>query len=112
MDVRNNRRQAGGSSVVTANRLLDGRIVWLAEDGAWSGRIDAARIFSNDGIEAVIDATARRQQADGVVGVYGVQISDDSTTPVPVTVRERIRAFGPTVHPEFATLTEVPSDVR
>ncbi|WP_323990614.1 DUF2849 domain-containing protein [Nguyenibacter sp. L1] len=128
MDVRNNRRQAGGSSVVTANRLLDGRIVWLAEDGVWSDRIDAARIFANDGpeggsesgsesgsnggIESVIAAVAARQQADGVVGVYGVQLRDDSATPVPATVRERIRAFGPSVHPEFAPFTEATTNVR
>ncbi|ACI52855.1 conserved hypothetical protein [Gluconacetobacter diazotrophicus PA1 5] len=103
MDVRSNRREAGGSSVVTANRLLDGRIVWLAADGLWSERIDAARVISNDAVEAAIAETAGRQQQDGVVGVYGVQINPEAATPVPVTVRERIRAFGPTVHPDFAT---------
>ena len=106
-DVRNNRREAGGSSVITANRLLDGRIVWQAADGAWSTLIDAARIIPNDSIEAAIAHAAGRQQADGVVGVYGVQIEAENATPVPVTVRERIRAFGPTVHPDFTPVAEL-----
>ncbi|MFT9216801.1 MAG: DUF2849 domain-containing protein, partial [Acetobacter malorum] len=36
MDRRNSRRDAEGTSVITANRLLDGRIVWLAADGQWA----------------------------------------------------------------------------
>jgi Protein of unknown function (DUF2849) len=112
MDVRSNRRDEGGSSVVTANRLLDGRIVWLAGDGTWSERIDAARIVANDDIETAIADTTRRQQQDGVVGVYGVQVNPGAATPVPVTVRERIRAFGPTVHPDFAPFPEAQAHVR
>ena len=101
MDVRNNRRTTAGSSVVTANRLLDGRIVWLTEQGTWSIDIACAATWPNDRIEAVIADTARHQQEQGVVGVYGVQLADQAAGITPLTVRERIRAFGPTVHPQF-----------
>ncbi|GAA4499685.1 DUF2849 domain-containing protein [Gluconacetobacter tumulicola] len=106
-DVRNNRREAGGSSVITANRLLDGRIVWQVEEGTWSTLIDDAGIIPNDEIEAAIAHAAGRQQADGLVGVYGVQVDPEAATPTPVTVRERIRAFGPTVHPDFTPAAEL-----
>ncbi|RBM05279.1 DUF2849 domain-containing protein [Novacetimonas cocois] len=102
MDVRNNRRTTTGSSVVTANRLLDGRIVWLTDQGTWSGNIAHAAVWPNDHIESVIADTARHQQEQGVVGVYGVQLDDRAAGICPLTVRERIRAFGPTVHPQFA----------
>lgn len=106
-DVRNNRREAGGSSVITANRLLDGRIVWQVAEGDWSPIIRDARIIPNAEIEAAIAQAAARQQADGLVGVYGVQIESDEAAPTPVTVRERIRAFGPTVHPDFTPAAEL-----
>ena len=35
--------------VVTANRLRDGRVVWLAEGGRWSERVAEARVFARRG---------------------------------------------------------------
>jgi len=101
VDVRSNRREEGGSSVITANRLLDGRSVWLANDG-WAEHIADATRIPNDEIEARIEASRATQQATGVVGVYGVQLLPETTSPEPKTARERIRAFGPSVHPAFA----------
>jgi len=86
---------------VTANRLLDGRIVWLS-GGGWDERIGQARCFGNADVETVLVERRSRAQADGVVGVYGVQVGEDR---VPVTMRERIRAFGPSVHPDFAPIS-------
>ncbi|PYD79902.1 DUF2849 domain-containing protein [Komagataeibacter sucrofermentans] len=100
MDVRNNRRDMTGASVITANRLLDGRIVWLAPQG-WSEAISQARVFDNAAVEDAI-RQARAADANTVVGIYGVQLDPDATHITPLTVRERIRAFGPSVHPDFA----------
>nr|WP_220795024.1 DUF2849 domain-containing protein [Gluconacetobacter sacchari] len=87
--------------------MLDGRIVWQVGEAAWSTLIDDARIIPNTQIEAAIAQATARQQEDGLVGVYGVQIESDDATPTPVTVRERIRAFGPTVHPDFTPAAEL-----
>ena len=100
VDVRNNRRDMTGASVITANRLLDGRIVWLAPQG-WSEAISQARVFDNAAVEDAI-RQARAADANTVVGIYGVQLDPDATHITPLTVRERIRAFGPSVHPDFA----------
>ncbi|GAN52791.1 DUF2849 domain-containing protein [Tanticharoenia sakaeratensis] len=102
MADRSDRRDADGRSVLTANRLLDGRIVWRTDAG-WTDVIDAADIVSNTDVEDAIAKARAHAQADGVVGVYGVQIGEDGR---PVTVRERIRAFGPSTHPAFATLAK------
>ena len=101
MDVRNNRRQDGRASVVTANRLRDGHVVWLTAAGAtsWSETIDAAARFDSDGIEAAIERARAGERAQVVVDVYGVQIETPDGRPVPVTARERIRAAGPSVRP-------------
>nr|WP_220790415.1 DUF2849 domain-containing protein [Gluconacetobacter takamatsuzukensis] len=87
--------------------MLDGRIVWQVAEGDWSTIIADARIIPNADIEAAIAQAAARQQADGLVGIYGVQVETDATPPVPVTVRERIRAFGPSVHPDFTPVAEL-----
>ncbi|MFT8430802.1 MAG: DUF2849 domain-containing protein [Acetobacter orientalis] len=102
MDRRNSRRDAQGQSVLTANRLLDGRIVWLAADGSWQLQLDRAKIFSNDHIEAALAEHAALAQQQELVGVYGVQVHENAQGILtPVTSREQIRAAGPSVHPEF-----------
>ena len=101
MDVRNNRRDSAGASVITANRLLDGRIVWLTAQG-WSELIAHARVFDNTEIENAIKHAKAMPEARTVVGIYGVQLDPDTAGITPLTVRERIRAFGPSVHPDFA----------
>lgn len=104
VDRRNNRRDAEGYSVVTANRLLDGRIVWLDEHGKWQLTIAPARLFPNGEIEEVIHHQNARAADDEVVGVYGVQVEQTPDGPCPRTTRERIRADGPSVHAEFTPL--------
>lgn len=93
---------AGEALVLTANRLLDGHIVWRDAHGSWQRSISRAAILSPDVYEAELTAASASAQRDGVVGVYEVVVRPGATAQ-PVSVRERIRAFGPTVHPQFAT---------
>ncbi|NHO19955.1 DUF2849 domain-containing protein [Acetobacter oeni] len=103
MDIRSNRRDAEGQSVITANRLLDGIVVWRAFDGAWRELISDASPVPNDQVETLLAIVKPDAQSQGVVGIYGVQVREDEAgQTVPVTVRERIRAFGPSVHPDFS----------
>ncbi len=84
--------------IITANRLSDGVVVYLSADG-WSVRISGAAVLNApDAIEAGL-ATAKRAIANReVVDVNAIDITlDDNRSPVPVRLRERIRAFGPTV---------------
>nr|WP_218061561.1 DUF2849 domain-containing protein [Ameyamaea chiangmaiensis] len=81
--------------------MLDGRTVWLGAHG-WSEQIAEARVIANTDIEAAIEDARARAAADSVMAIYGVQLLPDTATPEPLTMRERIRAFGPSVHPAFA----------
>lgn len=90
--------------VLTANRLLDGVIVWWDRLGQWRPHIGVAEKLDAEQVAPVLELAQARAQADGVVGVYEVAVKDVEP-PEPVTVRERIRAYGPTVHPEFAVET-------
>lgn len=101
MDRRNNRRDEQGLSVVTANRLLDGRVVWLDAQGEWQLFIQHAHPFPNAEMEQILARQNAKAAADEVVGVYGVQVAQTSSGLLPITTRERIRALGPSVHAEF-----------
>jgi sulfite reductase (NADPH) hemoprotein beta-component len=89
-------------SVITASRLRDGAIVWLTADHVWSTRFAEAQCLAGDVVEhglAVAGAAARAQL---IVGAYQVEVSETPSGVLPVSVRERIRATGPSVRPDFA----------
>ncbi|MEM9634254.1 MAG: DUF2849 domain-containing protein [Pseudomonadota bacterium] len=88
--------------VITANRLLNGDVVWLGENDTWVERVTLARTF--DGKEAAAEGLEIGAEAEAnqeVVGVYAMDVTLDGNVIVPVRLRERIRAAGPTTHPQL-----------
>jgi 2-keto-4-pentenoate hydratase len=81
-------------NVVTANRLTDGVVVYLAADGVWTEEIANARVADDEAetkaLEAIADNAVRERI---VVGPYPmpVALKDDGAID-PISVRERIRA--------------------
>ena len=80
--------------VLTANRLVDGVVVYLANDGGWTHVFaDAARLAP----DAAADALGQAQgQARVLVGPYLVEV-DGQTVEPRERLRETIRAKGPSV---------------
>jgi hypothetical protein len=81
-------------NVVTANRLDDGIVVYLAPGGAWTEDIEKARRAETDEEVKALEAEAETSVRDRVViGVYPMPVAmkDDGTVD-PISVRERIRA--------------------
>ncbi|MGZ9021622.1 MAG: DUF2849 domain-containing protein, partial [Rhodoplanes sp.] len=87
----------------TGNRLSDGAVVYLGDDGEWTERIEGARIADGKDAAAALIADAERDvPLCRVVAPYLIDIArgpDDAVRPA--TYRERIRAFGPSIHPRF-----------
>ncbi len=80
-------------SVVTANRLTDGIVVYLAEDGGWTEQLGHARIASTeDETKALEDEAAKDVKARKVVAVYAMEVALVDGAVDPLSVRERIRA--------------------
>ena len=79
--------------IATANRLCDGRVVYLGDDGAWSSRLDRGRVVDGEAAEAELLAAAGAAAA-GVVEPYLIELGDRTQ---PLRLRERIRAAGPSV---------------
>jgi Protein of unknown function (DUF2849) len=85
--------------IITANRLDDGVVVFLSAEGWVTNIADSAVLSAPDAIEAGFVAAARSAQEQVIVDVNAIEVDlDDERRPVPVRLRERIRAFGPTVH--------------
>jgi hypothetical protein len=84
-------------SVVTANRLDDGAVVYLAPEGRWTGCLDAALVARDDATEPLM-AMAERAVADRlVVTPYLIAVEDGPKGRLASHIKERIRATGPTV---------------
>jgi hypothetical protein len=89
---------AGPQKAITANRLGDGLVVFLDAAGGWSLSVAEARLL-NDGPELdEANAFAKAQHdARVVVEPYPIDVEIVDGKPVPVRLRERIRAEGPTI---------------
>ncbi|MBK8909066.1 MAG: DUF2849 domain-containing protein [Rhodospirillales bacterium] len=86
--------------VVTANRLADGRVVYLAGSGDWSSRIGDSQVAADPDTAAQIMATADAAAAQQiVVEPYLIPVVTENGLVRPIRYRERIRAGGPSVQP-------------
>lgn len=84
--------------IITANRLTDGVVVFLSGKG-WVTEIAKSAVLSaSDAVEAGLAAASRAVADREVVEAAAIDVTLDAQKyPVPVKLRERIRAFGPTV---------------
>ncbi len=82
--------------VLTANRLIDGEVVFW-KDAEWVERFADAQLFSGDDAEAAEAAEAHgKNQPTVVVEPYLIDLIESEGLWAPVSYRERIRALGPT----------------
>lgn len=89
--------------VLTANRLSDGAVVYLTESGTWSERIAESRVARTAQESAALLADGL-EVAEGWTAdpPYLIDVTANEEGVWPVRYRERLRASGPSVHPEFA----------
>jgi hypothetical protein len=86
------------SEIVTANRLIDGAVVYLTEGNGWSELIADACLATTEIRKATLLETAAQDLKNRkIVGAYAMTAEDSPLGPVPLSQRERIRAAGPTI---------------
>lgn len=85
---------------VTAWSTLTGDVVWMRADGSWATQAGELGVFTGDEAEARL-AEALKDEAT-VTDPYFMEVTSDGQISGRETLRERIRALGPTTHPEFA----------
>ena len=84
--------------LITANHLGDGLVVFLTADDGWSYKLADARVIPDAELEAALALAKSQHEAGIVVDPYEIEATVVEGIPVPVRLREKIRAAGgPTV---------------
>ena len=88
--------------ILTANRLTDGEAVWHVADHGWAETIDRAEIARDKAAEDELEKVgAAGLKNDEVVDVNLIDIELVEGKIVPLRMRERIRAAGPTIRTDL-----------
>ncbi|MBV8566675.1 MAG: DUF2849 domain-containing protein [Methylobacteriaceae bacterium] len=87
--------------VLTANRLLDGEVVFWS-GGRWVERFAEAERFTGASGEA--ELAHAKTETTVLIDPYLIDLLPDGSAPV--SFRERIRALGPTDHPTLGKQAE------
>lgn len=85
--------------VITAWLSATGRVVYLRKDRAWSEDLRQAEVMTGVGANDVLAWAAQDQTR--VADPYFMQVSPEGLVAGRETIRETIRARGPTNHPMF-----------
>ena len=97
---------------VTANRLLDGEVVYLTPARDWSPLLDDCCVVADANAGAdLLAAAARAVQDRLIVDPYLFEIKVESDAISPLSRREIIRAAGPSVRPDLGRPTLQPEPV-
>ena len=93
--------------VVTANRLIDGAVVWLTAQNTWSEVFTESKPLRDEAAaKAALDSAAVDVKARLVVGPYLAEAEETPEGLQPNSARERIRvARIPTITPDQGSWT-------
>jgi hypothetical protein len=90
------------SEIITANRLIDGVVLFQDADGGWSEDFGRAAILPDAEAAKAALALAKHDEARNlIVEPYAVVVELRNGHFAPKALRELIRACGPTIHPEL-----------
>ena len=93
--------------MVTANRLVDGIVVYLTAAGGWSERFGDGCAVDNDMRAKALMRLAEQAVAQcQVISPYLIEVRAENDTPFPSSYREQIRAFGPSVLDDAGLTTD------
>ncbi len=83
--------------MVTANRLHDGAVVYLAADNDWTRNVESGFVSDSDGTEKLMQVAEQAVQHQIIVAPYLIEVEVVANSIRPVRFREQIRAKGPTI---------------
>jgi hypothetical protein len=82
--------------ILTANRLTDGAVVYLTAAGTWTAEIARSVVAREERAAAALLARGQRDADSAVVvGPYLIAAVEGEEGPRAVSLREQIRAAGP-----------------
>ena len=83
--------------LVTGNRLRDGKVIYFAGAGGWTPDIDGARLVPEAEGDALLAEAQAGTPPHPAVAPILIDAEREGGHVVPTTLRERIRAQGPTI---------------
>jgi sulfite reductase (NADPH) hemoprotein beta-component len=92
------------AKALTGNRLQDGEVVFWGR-GHWREQFSEIELF-DDPAEAEAVLARAQAQPTVIVDPYLIDVRVEDGLPVPIAFRERVRALGPTIHPDMGKQTE------
>ncbi len=88
--------------VLTANRLIDGEVVYLTADCGWSPWLNESdRAETPDGVAVLVARAAHAVDEREVVDPYLMPVAADGGRLQPLSQRETIRAKGPSIRTDL-----------
>ena len=95
--------------VISANRLDNGFVVYLAADGSWAKLISGSVIAMDETAADELLREAKQAEQDRVVvDPYLIDVAEVDGEVRPIKYREFIRATGPSVRPDLSKQKYVP----
>ncbi len=91
--------------IVSANDLLKGDVIYLAQDGGWTRRLAAAALARTEAEAATLLERAEAQP-HRAVGPFLADVALDGAEPRPLHRRELFRARGPSTRPDLGRQAE------
>jgi hypothetical protein len=89
------------AQILTANRLLDGAVMFLAAEG-WVEDIARATVAETDEQAKALEALGRQSTATNeVVDAYLIEVAGEAGLIRPVKLREYLRIMGPSVRTDL-----------
>ena len=86
------------SEIITANRLIDGVVVFQESAGGWSEDFARAAIYDNaEATKTGLALAKQAELADLIVEPYAILVELRNGHYAPKALREAIRATGPTI---------------
>jgi hypothetical protein len=93
--------------IVIANRLTDGLVVFLGENGHWVDFVDQSRLASSEEEGGQLMETAKRAESNQeVIDPNLIEVRKEGIHVTPVRSREAIRAQGPTIRRDLGKQAE------
>jgi hypothetical protein len=91
-----------GPKMIIANRLLDGRVVFLRKNGSWSVEASKAVVAEDDEAVATIEALAQKSfAANEVLSVETIEATTKGGKPFPAHMKFAMQALGPSVRTDL-----------
>ncbi len=93
--------------IITANRLIDGAVVYFTTGNTWSVLIAEAHVFADEKAsdDALVCAKVYVEE-NIVLDPYLIDVTLDGTSVRPMRYREIIRANGPSTYPGTVSMQQ------